>query len=178
MSLNIFSRIKRRLYTSKLGGWYFELLLWLDRRKQISETKALLNEPTMEINRSKENYDKAVDKLNETVLTKAQATGKSYNEILLGYGENLIDTMSHSTQHRQDRANLIKKFAVKQGDKDVVNDLDKARMIQSRIEDYDILREANAKRKLRRELRAAYAEGNAELVSSLESKLKGKYGRF
>jgi uncharacterized membrane protein len=167
--------LKRIFYTSIFGRIYFEFLLWLDRRAEKAETKQLINTIIAEINITKEKYDKSITNLKTKI--KDEATDGDYDKVLKSK-ENLISLTENEEEHLKKRAELLKSVMVKRGDKDINNNTEMARMVDSRINDYRTLHRDINMRQLLREIRKAEKEGNSQLAESLKVELKEKYGRF
>lgn len=176
MVLEMIKYLKRLFYTSIFGRFYFEFLLWLDRRVAKKETKQYLNNIRIEINATREKYEKALCKIKSKVNEEAKES--NHHKVLKVKGDLVSIAEEEEDEFLKKRAEIMKSAIVKKGDKDIKSDTDMAKMVESRINDYKALHKDIAMRQLLRRIRQAEREGDSQLADSLKLELKEKYGRF
>lgn len=170
------NRLQQWFFTTKLGEWYFELLLWLDRTED-RPTRYLTPREVAQITRQYSLLHKGVEEVKKKVnLLVNSQTAEEYDKVLNELEDlfKLSDYEDNSSEFRMSQ--LMRSIQVKKGNKDIVTHTDRARMIQDRIGDYKELQDHKLKRDMMREIRKARKEGNAEKVERLENEWKVKYG--
>jgi hypothetical protein len=174
---NLIDKMLKRFYTSWLGNLYFEYLLWQDRKNSIEEFSTDLS--TIEINITKENYEKALKKIKTKVNEKLIrcATTEEAEKLMI----ELNELLQYATKTQDvEKIKMIEtmKLAYVYRDKDIRTDTDKAKMIEKRIGHFKELHCHIEKRKLLRKIRKAEKEKNLELLSKLKEEWAIKYAGF
>ena len=166
-------------YSTYLGGLYFEFLLWLDRRNS-NPTKLLSPKEMAQIIRESNKTFDGVSRIKAKVATLVTSNSKEEYERVLSEIEDLMNLadweIGANTQQGQ-FAELLKNIYVKHGNRDIVTNTDKAKMIEGRIQDMHELWADKEKRKLLRDIRKAGQEGDNHLLNKLQTELRTKYGR-
>lgn len=165
-------------WTTKLGGLYFEFLLWLDHKKEMDNVKYLTPKEVAQITRQYTLVDKGVTEVKRNVNKLLTAkTAEEYDKAL----SSIEDLTSFATREPNSPeakfAQMLRAMKVKKGNKDIVTHTDRAKMIQGRIEDYKELQEHVVKRKLLRQIREAKKQNDEESLHKLEEQWRNKYGR-
>ena len=163
-------------FTTKLGEWYFEFLLWLDRKND-KPTKYLTPREIAQITRQYSLVHKGVEEVKKKVnLLVTSKSAEEYDKIL-GEMDDLFALSDYDTNSSEFKmSQLMKSIQVKKGNKDIITHTDKARMIQDRIHDYKQLQDHKLKRDMMRNIRKAKTNGDVKLVEELETKWREKYG--
>ncbi len=170
--------ISNWFYTTKLGGLYFEFLLWYDRWKFKQETKKYIhNKETARIiiNHTKALYRDGLKqvKIKVAELTTAP-TAEEYDRVLNEI-EDIVSLAKLETNNEIKALKLINGDLTKT--KDVENNTDKAKMIKQRIAHYEELKKYNKKRTLIKAIKLAIKEGNKKLAEELEEQWSKEYGK-
>lgn len=143
------NKVKDLFYRSFLGGFYFEFLLWLDRRQD--KVKPLSPKEIATIIREHSQINEGVVKAKQNINAKlVMRTKKNYEEYL-SQNPDVIPYAEVSNSKSQVMDYL--KSNMDLSNKDIKSDIEHARMIQKRIADYKELHEHIARRKALREAR-------------------------
>lgn len=171
-------KIKRLFYISFLGNIYFSFLLWLDRRKEKKERK-LPNFTTKQIVRqtSQMYYEQGMHQLKTKINSLVKTTSTEEYVKALDETQELIKLAELEPEDRNELSELLYKIAVKKG-KDLNTDMDFAKMIDKRINDYRELQRYKVERELLRKIRDAKVSGSLDIAKTLEEEWRSKYGRF
>lgn len=139
-------------YTTKLGEYYFEFLLWLDRRND--RPKYLSPKEVAQVTRQYSLLNEGVGAVKQHVNTMIRARNKQEYDSALKNIEDLT-VLAHRKDDtaRQQYADFLREVCVKKGEVDIATATDKAKMIEQRINDYKELQEHIVKRKAIREAR-------------------------
>lgn len=165
------------LYGSFIGGFYFEYLLWLDRKSNQSVKYLSPKEMAQIVKESSKLYEGVQvvkKKVNELVSSR---TKEEYHKILCEIEDLTKLAHNDSDLERQKFSRMLRDVYVKKNDRDIVSHTDMAKMIDQRIQDHSEMWYANQKRHLLREIRQANKCGDMELAEKLVSEYKSKYGR-
>jgi hypothetical protein len=164
-------------YSTYVGGLYFELLLWVDRKTDNSTRYLTPKEMAQIIRESSQITDGVIlmkQKINQLIRVKSK---EEYQKTL----EEIEDLVPYSEQEAgTDRAKfteILREMYVKKGSKDIVTSTDKAKMIDQRIQDMHELHDHINKRNLLREIRLARNQGDVKQANRLEQEFMLKYGR-
>jgi len=163
-------------YTTYVGGLYFDLLLWIDRRTD-RPTKFLTPKEMAQITRESSQLTEGVilikNKINKLVVSKSK---EEYNKVL----SEIEDMVSHADYERNSDkakfAHILRQIYVKKGT-DIVTMTDRAKMIDQRIQDMGELHSHIIKRNMLRAIRSARTEGNLNEANKLEQEFLKIYGR-
>lgn len=169
------NKILNWFYRTKLGELYFMILLWLDRRpsKKVYLTPREAAQIIKESSKVTEGLTTVKRKVNELVKSKNK---EEYNSVL----KELEDIVKLGEANDPDRAkfiDILKQTYVKKGNIDIANNLDKARMLDQKINDMYALQAHIIKRNLLRSIRKQRKEGNEQKAKELEQEFIKKYGR-
>lgn len=155
-------------------GKYLELLLWLDK-KYPKNTFSSTNLTQIIISSQQLKYTRGMElvknKINSLVSFKNK---KEYERVLKGV-EDLVVLAEDNAERGKMLESL--KLTMDLSSKDIKTDLDKAKMIEKRIEDYRKLQNFKVKKELLKRIRKAKQENDLELVQQLELEWKLTYGR-
>lgn len=160
------NKIAHFFYTSWLGNLYFEILLYLDRR---SSKSYLTNQEVAQIVRQYsllgEGVKEVKTKINALIETK---TAEDYNNVLSQI-ENMISLAERKADDpKAQLAKVLRQMYVKKGTKDINSDLDRAKMIDKKIQDTYELHSHIEQRQILRQIRKAKQEGDMQLAAKLE----------
>jgi hypothetical protein len=150
MLKKLIDKIKHLFYTSYLGLIYFNILLWWDKKKFDKELARRPSNIATKIayNAVKASYNEGISKIKGEVAKLIQSRSKDEYERVLN---NINDMLSLAQSERKEEIESLKKVYLYK-DKDIQNDTDKARMINSRINDYkDLHKHIEKRNKLRKE---------------------------
>jgi uncharacterized membrane protein YheB (UPF0754 family) len=161
-------------YGTYLGGLYFDILLWIDRKfnKPKFLTPKEIAQVVREYSKIAEGTKQIKKNINELLNSK---TKDEYHKVLSGI-EDL--TQLATDDSLEEFKSILRDMYVKKGNKDITTHIQMAKMIDQRIEDTKELWEDKAKRQLLRQIREAKQSNNTELVNKLQSEFKLKYGRY
>lgn len=169
------NNILRWFYSSKIGGLYFEFLLWLDRKtsKPRYMTPGAIAQVVRESHKISEGIKQVKNKVNALTQTR---TKDEYNKVL-GELEDLMQLAEYDKN--SDRAAFIALLKSMDNGKivDVETNTEKAKMIERRINDHKELWAHKEKRDLIRKIRQAKSSGDINLVKKLGKEFEEKYGR-
>ena len=164
-------------FSTSLGGLYFELLLWIDRKKS-NPTKYLTPKEMAQIvresNKTYEGVSKVKKKVNELINSRSS---EEYHKALSEL-EDLTKLSTHEENSSQARfSKLLRSTYDLAKNRDIITHTDKAKMIDKRIQDMRELWDDKNKRQLLRGIRQARIEGNTQLADKLQTEFNNKYGR-
>lgn len=168
------AKIKKFLYSSWLGGLYFDFLLWIDRKKFEKERyyeKAA--DHRIVYNATKAAYTEGLKRVKDKVRNNIKAGAVGDNERFMEETGELLHLAKN--EHTSAHAETLKLFIKK--DKDIKNPTDMARMVDQRINDYYELQRFNEERALIKAIKKAKKENNLDLANQLEKQWSEKYGR-
>lgn len=166
------SKIAHFFYTSWLGNFYFEILLYLDRR---SSKTYLTNKEVAQIVRQYsllgEGVKQVKSKINDLLQTK---NAEDYHNVLSQI-ENMVSLAERKADDpKAQLAKVLRQMYVKKGTKDINSDLDKAKMIDKKIKDTYELHDHIQQRQILRQIRKAKQEGDTQLAAKLEKEWANK----
>ena len=168
------NKIKNWLWTTTLGGYYFELLLWIDTKR--SKEKYLTQKEIAQIVRQYSLLDKGVKEVKRNInKLVTSTTAEEYDKVLSNI-ENLLK-YSEKDPNSQEAifADMLRSTKISKI-KDIETHIDRVKMIEGRIKDYKELQEHVVKRKLMRQIRQAKKENDIDLTEQLETEWRDKYG--
>lgn len=170
------SRLAQWFFTTKLGELYFEVLLWLDRKKD-NPDKYLTPKEIAQITRHYSLLDKGIKEVKTKVnIIVNSHTAEEYDKVLKEIEDLFQFSKYDDTSSEHKIAQLMRAIKVKKGNKDIITHTEKAKMIQDRIGDYKQLQDHKLKRETLRDIRKAKKSGDAVLAEKLEQEWKVKYG--
>jgi hypothetical protein len=174
---NLYNSVVGWFYTTYLGGLYFEVLLWIDRKFD-KPSRYLTPREMATIVRESSQITEGIVMMKQKVNQLVRAKSKDEYQKLLVEIEDLVPFSEKDTESdRAKFAYILRDMYVKKGNKDVVTSTDKAKMIDQRIQDMYQLHDHIAKRSLLRAIRSARNENNMEQATKLEQEYLIKYGR-
>lgn len=169
------NKITKWFYTSQVGAWYFEFLLWLENKKvkkELEYAKHWSNHCKHQIvvNVVQESYEQGIKQLkNKTTSLVEAKTPAEYDRVLKEI-KDLLSFTEHDSS-RLERINKLRKVFVYK-EKDIRNHTDMAKMIDNRIKDFQVLRLHKERRDLMRTLRKAEQQGDEGLAEELKNKIQ------
>jgi len=171
--------IKKLFYTSFLGNIYFNILLWYDNfieRRQ--RRKNLPNFTTKQIIKQTNQmyYDIGIKQIKTKINTLTKTATKEEYERVLSELKELLSLAALAPEDKQELSDILYKVAVKKG-KDINNDIELAKMVNTRISHFNELQQHKIKRELNKRIRIAYKAGDVNLANDLIQEFKSKYGR-
>lgn len=163
------NKLKKLFYASFLGEIYFRLLLLWDKHVNTQEELLDLTTQPIVIEAQKALYEKGIKKLKHKMKELTEARTKEEQENILSDIDDILSLSRNESENSVKRQQVLKAMHVRKGT-DLKTDLDKAKMMQDRIEDMHKYRKAVEFRNLTRELRKARQANNIELSKELEEK--------
>lgn len=170
-------QIQNWFFATRLGGLYFEFLLWLDRHQdkpsqyltpkemaQVIAQYSLLGEGVTKVKR----------KINNLIVAK---TADEYDKTLKEIEDLMVLAERSKDSPQAVFSEALRHMYVKKGNKDIVTHTDKAKMIEGRIEDFMELRKQKESRSMLREIRKLRKEEKVDIADNLEKEWKDKYGK-
>lgn len=164
--------MRKWFYTTWLGNLYFEFLLWYDRTFNKHEISDGWN-PNATIQRQNSLYTEGILKMKRGInkRLKSRTTEDYRKELpnhanLIALAENELDPVKET----------LKKAWVFKG-KDIKNDVEMAKMIEKRIDDYKELWHHKKSRELLRAIRKAKVAKDLDLAVKLEKEWRALNGR-
>lgn len=117
-------------------------------------------------------YQEGLSALKQQINAEVEdKTSEGFDRVLKSKDD--LVSLSEDTEDSKDRlVNEVRKKMFVEFDKDIKTRKDKKDMLTKRIQHYDQLQKHKINRILRRNIRAAYSEGNSELAKRLEKELK------
>ena len=165
------------LLRTRLGSWYLEFLMWLDKKQEKPRylTPSEMATIIRESNKIADGMKLVKRKVNDLVESKSKEEyDKKLKEI-----QDLAVLAVDEKDTTSDRAifiNILKQSQVRHG-KDIVTIKDRAKMIEGRIGDMYSLQEHKVKRNMLREIRKLENERNFAKANQLRDEFEAKYGR-
>lgn len=145
-------KLRDWFYTTKLGEYYFEFLLWLDRRAD--RPRYLTPKEVSQVIRQYSLLNEGVGAVKQHVNSLIKAKNKEeYNSALKNIEDLAPLASRQGDATREQYANFLREVYVKKGDVDIATATDKAKMIEQRINDYKELQAHIVKRNAIREAR-------------------------
>ena len=170
------NRIKYWFWSTWLGGKYLEFLLWLDEQNGPEPVVNIQEVHQIVIQAQQMLYREGIANIKKKVNAVVSARTKEEYDAKLKEIVDLIPlAVSENAEVSKLKAALYHAY-VKKG-KDIKTTADHARMIESRIDDYKELREANEKRRLLRDIRRHRKLGNNSVAEKLEQEFTERYVR-
>lgn len=160
------SKISNWFYGTTVGGWYFELLLWLDRKQTRANLKQLTPGEISTVVQQK-----------SLIADGVSAIGRKVNKIKNLNTEDLVPLAAYDTTSSRFQVVETLKSRMDLSNVDIKNDTDKAKMIDKRIQDMNDLQAYTIRRNLVKDIRAARRAGEHARLKELEQEFKQKYGR-
>ena len=143
--------LKNWFYTTKLGEYYFEFLLWLDRRND--RPRYLTPKEVAQVIRQYSLLNEGVGAVKQHVNSLIRAKNKEEYDSALKHIEDLAPLAKRQGDvAREQYANFLREVCVKKGEIDIATDTDRAKMVEQRINDY---KELQAHIEKRNAIRAA-----------------------
>ena len=175
--MKILNNILNKFYGSFLGGFYLEILLWIDKRSSKND-KYLTPNQISQIIRESNKLAEGTLAIKNKVNSLLSSRNKEEYQIRLSEITDLLplSTYDDVNSSRAKYVDFLKSYAVRHGT-DVTTVTDRAKMVEKRIEDMYELQDHIVKRNLLRDLRKARVNNNIELAESLQKEYKEKYGR-
>lgn len=169
----------RFFYTSRIGGLYFEFLLWLENRRLKREIEYSIPThviPQIVKSSIQELYIIGIKRIKSKLVDLTEAKTKEEYKKVLSELKEIISLSVRPDKNRQKYIDNLKRVYVYK-DKDIKNNVDKARMIERRINDYKELHNHILQRNLRREIRKAVKNGDQKTAKKLEKEWIEKYAK-
>ncbi len=139
-------------YSTKLGEYYFELLLWIDRRND--RPRYLTPKEVAQVIRQYSLLNEGVGAVKQHVNALIKSKDREEYDLALKNIEDLAPlAYRKGDAAREQYANFLKEVCVKKGNVDIATATDKAKMIEQRINDYKELQAHIVKRNAIREAR-------------------------
>ncbi len=164
-------------YTTRLGGWYFDFLLWYDRRKERKQIRYLTPKEIAQVVRQYSLIGEGVKEVKSKVHTLVQSRTKEEYEKTLSEINDMVLLAERPKDGPQSEVTNFLKSNMDFSNSDIKNTTDRAKMIEKRIGDTYELQEDKLKRAALRAIRTANKQGNTELASKLQEEWMNKYGR-
>lgn len=167
-------------YSSTLGGWHLEFLLWWDRKNP--EPTYLNFREVQQIIRQYSLLDRGVTEMKMKVNTLVRAKTKEEYHQTLNEIENLIDLAQRDPNSPEAKfAALLKQTAGRKNslgqEQDVMTATDRAKMIDKKIQNVYELQDHVVMRTMLRNIRKLRTEGKTEEADKLFKEWNEKYGR-
>jgi uncharacterized protein (UPF0264 family) len=164
-------------YTTYVGGLYFDLLLWVDRRFNTT-TRYLTPKEMAQIVRESSQVTEGVNIIKQKVNKLVASKSKEEYDKVLSEIDNMVSYAEREwNSDRAKFADILRQVHVKKGNIDIVTDTDKAKMVDQRIQDMYQLHDHIDKRNLLRGIRSARSQGDTNKACKLEQEFLKKYGR-
>ena len=166
--------VKHLFYTSFIGNWYFNFLLWWDRIKFEQDLKINYSSKNKVVLSAKQvAYEEGIKTIKQRIGSLVEIKSKDEYEKVLSEVKELISLARYENKD----ADYLYKLYVKK-DRDIHNNTDKAKMVETRINHYKELQKFNEERELIKQIKKAKKEGDINLSKELEKQWTKKYGRI
>lgn len=170
------NRIVDWFYTTWLGGLYFELLLWLDRRNDRKQLRYLTPKEMAQIVRQYSLLGEGVKEVKHKVNTLISSRTKDEYDKVLKEIDDMVTLAERDANHPTAQFNEFLKSKMDFSNSDIKNTTDRAKMVSKRINDMYELQDDKVKRQLLREIRKATQSGDQDKVAQLQMEFNNKYG--
>lgn len=171
------NRIFSWFYGTYLGGLYFSLLLWIDRKKS-RPSKYLTPKEMAQVVRQYSLLNEGVNQVKGKVNKLINSRSKEEYHLTLSEIEDMINLAERDTDSIEAKfSKALREVYIKKSSQDVVTHTDMAKMIDQRIEDHREMWDHQQKRQLMRDIRKAEKQGDQELIKKLKTEFEIKYGR-
>ena len=148
------NRLLNWFYSTRLGGYYFGLLLWLDRIKNTREK--LAPGAIAQIIRQYSLLGEGVKAVKRQINSRVQTKNKDgYHEVLKNTEDLMVYAKRDADDPKSKYAEMFQNSPDLKKNIDIETATDKAKMIEGRIKDYQELRKHKEKRAALREARKA-----------------------
>lgn len=164
-------------YTTRLGGLYFDFLLWSDRRKERKQLRYLTPKEIAQVVRQYSLIGEGVKEVKSKVHTLVQSRTKEEYEKTLSEINDIVLLAERAENAPQSQVTNFLKSNMDFSNSDIKSTTDRAKMVEKRIGDMYELQEDRLKRAALRAIRTANKQGNTELASKLQEEWMNKYGR-
>jgi hypothetical protein len=173
--MRLLDKLLNWFYSTRLGGLYFDFLLWKDRTYNSTQylTPGEIQQIIKQCNQISEGVEILKRKINNLVTSKS----KEEYERVLGEIEDLIPYAARELDPEKEKLMQLLQKAFKKNI-DIVTATDRAKMIDKRINDMYELQRHIEQRNLLRTIRKLRSENNIKEAEKLEEEWKNKYGRF
>lgn len=164
-----------------LIGGYFEVVLWLDKRKTENKIESYGLPKVANrilINAVQAQYQEGVSRIKEQVNSLVKTKdAKEYDKVLKTITDLLNTAKTEANLAQEKEIEALRKSLVR-GSKDIRTDVQKAKMIEKRILDYYELQRYNKIRELHKKIRAAEKVGNFVEAEKLKKEWVALNGRY
>lgn len=171
------NRVINWLYTTWLGGVYFDFLLWLDRRKEKKRLRYLTPKEVAQVVRQYSLVGEGVKEVKSKIHTLVQSRTKEEYEKTLSEINDMVALAERGANAPQSQVTNFLKSNMDFSNSDIKTTTDRAKMVEKRISDMYELQEDRLKRVALRAIRTANKQGNTELANKLQEEWMNKYGR-
>lgn len=164
-------------YGTALGGLYFQLLLWVDRKID-KPSKYLTPKEMAQIVKQYSLINDGVNEVKKKVNKLINSNSKEEYHLTLSEIEDMMNLAQRDNDSPQANfSKILRDVYIKKSNQDIVTHTDMAKMIDQRIEDHKEMWEHQQKRQLMREIRKAELSGDKQSLEKLRTEFKSKYGR-
>lgn len=168
-------------YSTTLGGWYLEFLLWWDRKND--QPSYLSYRETQQIIRQYSLLDRGVTEMKGKINTLIRARTKEEYHEKLSEIENLISLAERDPDSPEGKfAEILRQTTVRKNnlgnEQDVITATDRARMIDTKIKAVYELQDHKVMRDQLRTIRNLRTEGKNEEADKLMKEWQTKYGKI
>jgi hypothetical protein len=164
-------------YTTWLGNVYFDLLLWLDRRKDRKQLQYMTPKEIAQVVRQYSMLGEGVKEIKSKVNVLVGSKTKEEYDKTLKELDNLVCLAQREESSPQAQYTNILKSGMDFSNSDIKNQTDRAKMVEKRIGDMYELQADKQRRSVIRQIRQAHKQGNTELAIKLQKEWDSKYGR-
>lgn len=140
-------KIKEWFYRTIVGSWYLDFLIWKNQRNKSNVVPIAVPQAIRQYSLVTEGINLIKRKINVNAASKEE-----YHKTL-STTEDLTPLAENEDPNKKIYADYIRETSVKKGSSDIETDLDRAKMIEQRINDYKDLQAHVEKRKALREAR-------------------------
>lgn len=173
----LYRRLIDYFYSTFLGGWYLEYLLLKDSKE--SKQKYLTPKEMAQIIRESSKMAEGTLAIKKKVNALVNSTTKEEYDRVLSEIEDLVSLSEYddkdSSRHKY--VQFLKNVGDTKKVVDVENALDRAKMIDKKIDAIYELQEYNLKRQMAKDIKRLVSEGKTEEANKLKEEFKKKYGR-
>ena len=178
--MSLWLRFTNWYYSTTLGGWHLEFLLWWDRKND--KPNYLSYREAQQIIRQYSLLDRGVTEVKQKVNALVRARSKEEYHAKLSEFDNLIDLAERDPDSAEGKfAALLKQTVVRKNnlgqEQDVITATDRARMIDTKIKAVYELQEHKIMRDMLRNIRNLRTEGKNEEANLLFKEWQEKYGK-
>jgi hypothetical protein len=175
--MKIYRKIIDKVYSTFLGGFYLEFLLWLDGTRD--EKKFLTPKQMAQIVRESSKLAEGTLAIKLKVNSLLSSRTKGEYEVRLSEIQDLLPLSEYQDKNstRAVYVNFLKSLGDTTKIVDVENATDRAIMIDRKIKAVYELQAYTEKRNMAKAIKKAISDGNVQLANQLKEELQRLYGR-